>query len=106
VDILTAHENGTSELQDSALLDCAAELDRVLFTQDDGLLVMDNAAPAAKVIVSWCDLRAPAPCIDRWLHPRLGACSKGRRTGGYGRGDALLAAVVGDADDLSSHLLV
>jgi hypothetical protein len=40
------------------------------------------------------------------LHPRLGACSKGRRTGGYGRGDALLAAVVGDADDLSSHLLV
>jgi Domain of unknown function (DUF5615) len=39
VDVLTAHEDGTSELQDSALLDRAAELDRVLFTQDDDLLV-------------------------------------------------------------------
>jgi hypothetical protein len=39
VDVLTAHEDGTSDLQDSALLDRAAELDRVLFTQDDDLLV-------------------------------------------------------------------
>jgi hypothetical protein len=44
VDILTAHEDGTSELQDSALLDRAAELDRVLFTQDDDLLVMGSAS--------------------------------------------------------------
>jgi hypothetical protein len=39
VDVLTAHEGGTSDLQDPALLDRAAELDRVLFTQDDDLLV-------------------------------------------------------------------
>lgn len=39
VDVLTAHEDGASDLQDPALLDRAAELDRVLFTQDDDLLV-------------------------------------------------------------------
>ncbi len=39
VDVLTAHENGASDLQNPALLDRAAELDRVLITQDDDLLV-------------------------------------------------------------------
>ncbi len=38
VDVLTAYENGTSEFRDPALLDRAAELGRVLFTQDDDLL--------------------------------------------------------------------
>lgn len=38
VDVLTAHEDRTSELRDPALLDRAAELGRVLFTQDDDLL--------------------------------------------------------------------
>lgn len=38
VDVLTAHEDGASELHDPALLDRAAELGRVLFTQDDDLL--------------------------------------------------------------------
>ena len=36
--MLTAHEDGASELHDPALLDRAAELGRVLFTQDDDLL--------------------------------------------------------------------
>ena len=35
VDVLTAHEDGTSELPDPELLDRATELERVLFTQDD-----------------------------------------------------------------------
>ena len=35
VDILTAQEDGTGELPDTALLDRATELGRVLFTQDD-----------------------------------------------------------------------
>jgi Domain of unknown function (DUF5615) len=39
VDVLTAYEDGTSELDDAALLDRAGELGRVLFTRDDDLLV-------------------------------------------------------------------
>ena len=39
VDVLTAYEDGTSALGDAALLDRAGELGRVLFTQDDDLLV-------------------------------------------------------------------
>jgi predicted nuclease of predicted toxin-antitoxin system len=38
VDVLTAYEDGTSELADPELLDRADELRRVLFTQDDDLL--------------------------------------------------------------------
>jgi predicted nuclease of predicted toxin-antitoxin system len=38
VDVLTAHEDGASELGDPALLDRAEELGRVVFTQDDDLL--------------------------------------------------------------------
>lgn len=39
VDVLTAHDDGASELEDPALLDRASELGRVLFTNDDDLLV-------------------------------------------------------------------
>ncbi len=39
VDVLTAYEDGTSELEDPDLLDRAAALGCVLFTQDDDLLV-------------------------------------------------------------------
>jgi predicted nuclease of predicted toxin-antitoxin system len=38
IDVLTAHEDGTQELDDPALLDRAGELKRVLFTRDDDLL--------------------------------------------------------------------
>lgn len=38
VDVLTCHEDGTSELDDALLLQRATELDRVLFTQDFDLL--------------------------------------------------------------------
>lgn len=38
VDVPTAHEDGTSEFPDPALLGRASELGRVLFTQDDDLL--------------------------------------------------------------------
>jgi uncharacterized protein with PIN domain len=38
VDVLTAHEDGASELEDSDLLDRAGILGRVLFTRDDDLL--------------------------------------------------------------------
>jgi predicted nuclease of predicted toxin-antitoxin system len=38
VDVVTAFEDGTSEMNDSELLNRASELGRVLFTQDDDLL--------------------------------------------------------------------
>ena len=38
VDVLTAQEDGTSELKDEQLLDRATELGRLLFTQDKGFL--------------------------------------------------------------------
>jgi predicted nuclease of predicted toxin-antitoxin system len=38
VDVLTAQEDGTATLDDDELLDCALELGRVLFSQDDDLL--------------------------------------------------------------------
>ena len=39
VEVLSAFEDGASEMADSALLDRATALGRVLFTQDDDLLV-------------------------------------------------------------------
>ena len=38
VDVITAHEDGASAMDDPAILDRAGELERVLFTQDDDLL--------------------------------------------------------------------
>ena len=39
VDVMSAWEDGSHELSDPDLLDRATELNRVLFTQDDDLLV-------------------------------------------------------------------
>jgi hypothetical protein len=39
VDVITAHEDAASRLSDSDILDRAGKLGRVLFTQDDDLLV-------------------------------------------------------------------
>ena len=39
VEVLTAYEDGTGELNDMSLLDRASELGRVLFTRDDDMLV-------------------------------------------------------------------
>ena len=38
VDVITAQDDGTAELEDDLLLDRATELNRVLFSQDDDLL--------------------------------------------------------------------
>ncbi len=42
VDVLTAQEDGTITLIDSKLLDRATELGRILYSQDDDLLVEAN----------------------------------------------------------------
>ena len=39
VDVITAYEDGASDMDDPELLDRAGELERVLFTQDDDFLV-------------------------------------------------------------------
>lgn len=39
VDVITAYEDGASDMDDPRLLDRAGELERVLFTQDDDLLI-------------------------------------------------------------------
>jgi hypothetical protein len=39
VDVITAQEDGTARWHDTDLLDRASELDRVLFSQDEDLLV-------------------------------------------------------------------
>lgn len=39
VDVLTAYEDGSNELDDPLLLDRASELGRLLFTRDDDMLV-------------------------------------------------------------------
>lgn len=40
VDVLSAYEDGASDMADSELLDRATELGRVLFTRDDDFLMM------------------------------------------------------------------
>lgn len=39
VDVITAYEDGTYELDDAILLDRASEMHRVVFTRDDDFLV-------------------------------------------------------------------
>jgi len=39
VDVITAHEDGTDQFDDPELLDRANELHRILYTQDDDLLI-------------------------------------------------------------------
>ncbi len=42
VDVITAYEDGSSDMDDSALLDRAGELGHILFTQDDDLMEKDR----------------------------------------------------------------
>ena len=47
IDVLTAYEDGRHELDDSSLLDRAVELNRVMFSRDDDL-VIEAASRLAK----------------------------------------------------------
>ena len=49
IDVLTAFEDDASKLDDSALLDRATQLGRVLFSQDDDLLVEATARQQAGI---------------------------------------------------------
>ncbi len=45
IDVVTAFEDGASEMNDSELLNRASELGRALFTQDDDLMSFSSRLP-------------------------------------------------------------
>lgn len=70
VDALTAYEDKRSELDDSALLDRANELERLLFTRDDDLLV--EATKRQRAEIPFCGVIRPSTSsFDRKLHRRF-----------------------------------
>jgi hypothetical protein len=88
VDVLTAYEDGASQMDDAVLLDRAGELGRVLFTMDDDLLVeaawrQRNGIPFSGVIYA------------HQLRISIGACIR----------DLELIAKAGEPDDLSDSTL-
>jgi len=87
VDVLTAYEDGRSELDDPALLDRASELQRVLFTRDDDLLIeatrrQRSGIPFRGVIYA------------HQLRVSIGRCIE----------DLELIAQVGEAEDMINHV--
>jgi predicted nuclease of predicted toxin-antitoxin system len=69
VDVLTAQEDGSAELDDPPLLDRATELNRPLYTQDDDLLVEARRRQTAGELFSGViyshQLRSPiGRCVD------------------------------------------
>ena len=87
VDVLTAYEDGASELDDSDLLDRAGELRRVLFTMDEDLL--DEAVTHQREGVSFYGI-----VYAHQLRISIGACIR----------DLELIARVGEPDDLRDRV--
>lgn len=83
VDVLTAYEDNRSELNDPDLLDRASELNRVLFTQDDDLLV--EAARRQEENISFYGV-----IYAHQLRAPIGICIR----------DIELIAKAGDIDDI------
>ena len=50
IDVLTAQEDGSRRFEDTALLDRATELDRVLFTQDEDFLAIARERQNSEMI--------------------------------------------------------
>ena len=67
VDVITAFEDGTSETSDRDLLDRAAQLGRVLFTQDDDLL-------AEAAVRQEREMLFPGVVYAHQLHVPIGSC--------------------------------
>jgi hypothetical protein len=87
VDVLTAYEDGASQMDDPALLDRAGELGRVLFTRDDDLLVeatkrQREGIPFRGVIYA------------HQMRVSIGACVH----------DVEIIARVGELEDIQNHI--
>jgi predicted nuclease of predicted toxin-antitoxin system len=78
VDVVTAYDDGTSELEDPALLDHAGALGRILFTRDEDLLAEATRRQRAGIsfhgVIYAHQLRVP----NRNLYSRSGNHRKGR----------------------------
>jgi hypothetical protein len=88
VDVLTAYEDGANELHDPKLLDRAAELDLVLFTQDDEMLV--EAAQRQRQRQSFRGV-----IYAHQLHVSIGGCIR----------DLELVARASEPDDMAAQVL-
>ena len=88
VDVLTAYEDETQELDDPALLDRAAELKRALFTRDDDLLA--EASKRQREERSFSGV-----IYAHQLRVAIGVCIR----------DLEIIAVAGEADDLNNAVL-
>ena len=88
VDVLTAYEDGASELDDPELLDQAGELEHVLFTQDDDLL-----AEAARRQMEGVFFRGVI--YARQLRVSIGACIR----------DLEIIAEAGEPEDMHNGVL-
>lgn len=88
MNVLTAHEDGARQLRDPALLDRAAELGRVLFTQDDDLL--SEATQRQRLGQSFCGV-----IYAHQLRVSIGNCIR----------DLNLTAKVGEPADMIGQTL-
>ena len=88
VDVLTAYEDGTSELNDVALLDRAGKLERVLFTRDDDLLAEAARRQQAQIPFQ-------GVIYAHQLRVSIGRCVK----------DLELIAKAGELNDLRNEVL-
>lgn len=85
VDVLTAYEDESHELDDAALLNRATALNRVLFTRDDDLLVLARQRQISGVYFS-------GVIYAHQLRVSIGACVD----------DLEVIATVGEPDDLAN----
>ena len=88
VEVLTAYEDGTSELEDVRLLDRTGELERVLFTRDDDLLA--EATKRQRAGIPFCGI-----VYAHQLRVSIGKCIQ----------DLELLAKACDADEFLNRVL-
>lgn len=88
VDVLTAWEDGASAFSDPELLDRASALGRVLFSQDDDLLVDATRRQAAGLPFS-------GVVYAHQLRVSIGECIQ----------DLYLVATAGEVDDLRNSVM-
>jgi len=87
VDVLTAHEDGAATFSDVELLDRATALNRVLFTQDDDLLI--EAARRQHENIPFSGI-----IYGHQLHAPIGICIR----------DLQLISELGEPDDIANQV--
>lgn len=87
VDVLTAYEDNASDMVDSALLDRAGTLGRVLFTQDDDLLTEATRRQRARIAFA-------GVIFSHQLRVSIGACVH----------DLELIAKAGEPEDMNNRV--